>query len=95
MLKATTGVPHGRVEKAMRKQDKFNCPECPGKTYADQNAADTCAHYLLLRPKEAAPAGSGLPDALSRHCAAGSAAWPLRRSRYGQYLQALLQEKVF
>ncbi len=41
---------HARVHKSMRKAERFRCPQCNQDRHADQNAADTLALYLLMRP---------------------------------------------
>ncbi len=41
---------HNLVDRKMRQGEKFECPQCGKPRHADQNASDTIANYLLLRP---------------------------------------------
>ncbi len=41
---------HSLVDKPMRSGETFLCPKCGSERHADENASDTIANYLLLRP---------------------------------------------
>ena len=47
---STTCMIHSLVDRTMRSGEEFLCPLCGKPRHADENAADTIANYLLLRP---------------------------------------------
>lgn len=45
-----TCILHALVDETMRDGARFRCPRCGRTDHADNNASDTMAYYLLLRP---------------------------------------------